>query len=375
MIWLTWRQFRPQAITAAIALAVVAILVAATRPGLANGYAAAGLPTCHANCGTIASTFLDRIGNFDHILFYGSAFLMYLAPAVMGLFWGAPLIAREVEAGTHRIAWNQSVTRTRWTLVKLGLVGLAAVATAGLLSLMVTWWASPIDAASLLGGSAQAAAAGGHGVHVSFSGFAEARLDPVIFDARGVAPLGYAAFAFVLGVAAGTVLLRRTLAAMALTLVVFVVVQVLMPNFVRPHLLPPARFTAPLSSQHGPVNVNAASGVAYIQLTAPFAKPGAWVLSDIVITPSGAEPSNVIMTPAGPELTTMPRACVPAPGSGINPVACGNTLAAMHLRQSVSYQPASRFWPLQWIETGIYLVLAAGLGWLCVWQVRRRRAP
>ena len=39
----------------------------------------------------------------------------------------------------------------------------------------------------------------------------------------------------------------------------------------------------------------------------------------------------------------------------------------------VSYQPASRFWLLQFIETGIYLVLAAGLGWLCAWRIRRRR--
>ena len=88
----------------------------------------------------------------------------------MGLFWGAPLIAREVADGTHRIAWNQSVTRTRWTIVKLGLIGLAAVATAGLLSLIVTWWASPIDAASLAGGSAQAGT-GGNGVHITFNGF------------------------------------------------------------------------------------------------------------------------------------------------------------------------------------------------------------
>jgi hypothetical protein len=33
----------------------------------------------------------------------------------------------------------------------------------------------------------------------------------------------------------------------------------------------------------------------------------------------------------------------------------------------------SRFWPLQWMETAIYLVLAAGLGWICAWQVRRKR--
>jgi hypothetical protein len=248
MIWLTWRQFRPQAIVAAGGLAAVAIVLAATRPGLASAYSAAGLAACHAHCATAASIFLDRVGNFDKFLDFGTIILLLLAPALIGLFWGAPLIAAEVADGTHRIAWNQSVTRTRWTLLKLGLVGLAALATAGLLSLMVTWWASPIDAASLAGGSAQAAATRGYGVHITFSGFAEARLDPVIFDARGVAPLGYAAFAFALGVTAG-VLLRRTLPAMAVTLVAFVAVQVLMPNFVRPHLLPPAHVTVPVNTR------------------------------------------------------------------------------------------------------------------------------
>jgi hypothetical protein len=372
MIWLTWRQFRPQAITAAVALAAVAIVLAATRPGLASAYTAAGLSACHAHCATAASIFLDRVGNFDKFLDFGTVILLLLAPALMGLFWGAPLIAREVADGTHRIAWNQSVTRTRWTIVKLGLVGLAAISTAGLLTLMVTWWASPIDAASLAGGSAQAAA-GGNGVHVTFNGFAEARLDPVIFDARGVAPLGYAVLAFALGVTAG-VLLRRTLPAMAVTLVAFVAVQVLMPNFVRPHLLPPAHVTAPVNVQHEDFNTNAGSGLSALQLTGSFAEPGAWVLSDTVITPSGAQPSDVIMTPTGPVFTVLPRACIPVPGSGINLAGCRKTLAAMHLRQSVTYQPASRFWPLQWIETGIYLVLAAGLGGVCVWEVRRRRA-
>jgi hypothetical protein len=80
------------------------------------------------------------------------------------------------------------------------------------------------------------------------------------------------------------------------------------------------------------------------------------------------------MTPVGPEFTTLPSVCIPTPGSRINLGACRETLAAMHLRQSVTYQPASRFWPLQWIETGIYLALAAGLGGVCVGQVRRRRA-
>jgi hypothetical protein len=374
MIWLTWRQFRPQAIAAACALAAVAIVLIATRPGLSADYTAAGLSACHAHCATAASIFLDRVGNFDKFLDFAGVLLIIVAPALMGLFWGAPLIAREVADGTHRIAWNQSVTRTRWTIVKLGLVGLAAIATAGLLSLIVTWWTSPIDAASLAGGSAQAAT-GGNGVHVTFNGFAEARLDPVIFDARGVAPLGYAALAFALGVTAG-VLLRRTLPAMAVTLVAFVAIQVLMPNFIRPYLLPPSHATVPLSIQNGiHVNTNAGSGLSEIQLTGSFAKPGGWVLSQAFYTGRRVDP-YVIVTSSGPELVMAPQACIPTPGSsGINPADCQSALAALHLRESVIYQPASRFWPLQWIETGIYLLLAAGLGWVCVWQIRRKRTP
>jgi hypothetical protein len=372
VIWLTWRQFRPQAITAAAGMVVVAIVLVVTRLGLARAYTAAGLSACHAHCATLASIFLDRVGSFDKFLDFGTVLLLIVAPALMGLFWGAPLIAREIADGTHRIAWNQSVTRTRWTIVKLGLIGLAAIATAGLLSLIVSWWASPIDAASLAGGSAQAAA-GGNGVHVTFTGFAEARLDPVIFDARGVAPLGYAALAFAIGVTAG-VLLRRTLPAMAVTLVAFVAIQVVMPNFVRPHLLPPAHVTVPMGVQHNQISTDAGTGLSTIQL-APFSKPGAWVLSDMVITRSGAPASDVVVTPAGPVLTPLPKACLPTPGIGINGVDCRNALQALHLRQSVTYQPASRFWPLQWIETGICLLLAAGLGGVCVWQVRRRRTP
>ncbi len=373
MIWLTWRQFRPQAITAAGGMIVVAIVLAATRVGLTSAYTAAGLSACHAHCAAVASIFLDRIGGFDKFLDFGTVLLLLVAPALMGLFWGAPLIAREIADGTHRIAWNQSVTRTRWTIVKLGLIGLTAIATTGLLSLIVTWWASPIDAASLAGGSAQAAT-GGNGVHVTFTGFAEARLDPVIFDARGVAPLGYAALAFALGVTVG-LLLRRTLPAMAVTLVAFVAIQVVMPNFVRPHLLPPAHVTVPMSVQHDQISTDAGTGLSTIQLAGSFSKPGAWVLSDTVITRSGAPASGVVVTPAGPVLTPPPKACLPTPGFGINGAGCRNALQALHLRQSVTYQPASRFWPLQWIETGIYLLLAAGLGGVCVWQVRRRRTP
>jgi hypothetical protein len=152
MIWTTWRQFRAQAIVAGALIAVIAVVLLVSGLSLAAAYNDAGLNSCHASCATDASNFINTLrGSSYQLLFYGGIGILYLAPALIGLFWGAPLIARELETGTSRLSWNQSVTRTRWTVAKLGVVGLAAVATAGLISLMVSWWASPIDHALSFG--------------------------------------------------------------------------------------------------------------------------------------------------------------------------------------------------------------------------------
>jgi hypothetical protein len=52
MIWLTWRQFRAQALTAAAALAAFAILLATTEPSLSSMYNSSGLLTCHGDACT-----------------------------------------------------------------------------------------------------------------------------------------------------------------------------------------------------------------------------------------------------------------------------------------------------------------------------------
>ena len=157
MIWLTWRQFRVQALTAATALAAVAILLGVTGPPMANRYAASGLAGCHGDgCANLASAFLSQLqtGAVDHVVYPVGLLLILATPALIGLFWGAPLIAREFETGTYRLAWNQSVTRTRWLTVKLALTGLAAMAVTEALSLMHAWWADPISKAIALGGGA-----------------------------------------------------------------------------------------------------------------------------------------------------------------------------------------------------------------------------
>jgi hypothetical protein len=346
VIWLTWRQFRVQTIAASAALAVLAIALAVTGPHLAGLYDTSGIPSCHAHgdCGTVITSFVNQLkaDSVYQLLFYVGIGVMFAAPALIGVFWGAPLVTREIEAGTFALAWSQSVTRTRWLAVKLGVIGMAAMATAGLFSLMITWWASPVDRVAAISGSHQS---------ISFS-----RLDPLVFAARGITPIGYAAFAFALGVTAG-VLIRRTLPAMAVTLAVFAVVQIAMPNWVRPHLIAPVRSVSAINAAN--LDSLGISDNNTMTVTAAVDKPGAWILSNQTISTTGQ-----VFT--GPP----PHACLSRTRSF---QACQNSLPRLHLRQLLTYQPASRYWAFQWYETAIFLALALVLAGLCAWWIRRRR--
>jgi len=343
MIWLTWRQFRVQALTAAAALIAVAILLGTTGPHLASLYAASGLTGCQGfTCSDAANTFLSQLDHngLYHIEYPLGLLLIIAAPAIIGIFWGAPLIAREFEDGTYRLAWNQSVTRTRWLTVKLVLVGLAAMAVTEAFSLMHAWWADPISKAIALGGSS--------------SVFTGSRFSWTTFASHGITPLGYAAFAFTLGTAAGT-LIRRAVPAMAVTLVIFALAQAPMPLWVRPNIIPPDRVIA----------TTEAAQLSYDGLiaTAVPGQSGAWIVS------SGA------FNPAGQRVTEVPASCLSGSSSvksdSGDPAPCMDKLG---IREAISYQPASRYWPLQLIETGIFLALALVLAGFCFWQLGRRRA-
>jgi hypothetical protein len=351
MIWLTWRQFRPQAVIAAGALAVFAILLAVTGPDLASRYAASGITGCHGGtpCATAAVHFLSQLAGTSTypIVYLLGVALILVTPAIIGIFWGAPLIAREFEARTFALAWNQSTTRTQWLAVKLTLIGLAAMAVTEALSLMYAWWADPI-------GKARDLAASTPDLSKPFTG---GRLSSWIFATHGITPLGYAAFAFALGTAAGA-LIRRTVPAMAITLAIFAAVQVVMPLWVRPHLVSPARTVV-----SGPSFFESAGlSVGTLEATTVPGRPDAWILS------SGA------VNAAGRPVSVIPAACnsPSVVGKGASPNA-GACMARRGIREDITYQPTSRYWAFQLIETGIFMVLALALSGFCFWWLGRRR--
>lgn len=120
------------------------------------------------------------------------------APALIGAFWGAPLLGKEFERGTNKLAWTQAVSLRRWLGVKLALLAVAVMLGGLALSAMVSAW-RPI-----------------FGDRGSFGNLGD-------FNMLGVAPAAWWLFAFMVGTAAGAVL-RRTLPAMAVVVAVVSVV-------------------------------------------------------------------------------------------------------------------------------------------------------
>jgi hypothetical protein len=349
MIWLTWRQARTQFLVIFGVAAAMAVVMAATGPHIAS--AASSDPT----------QFLRRYtpDSVERQL-YLLGLVMYAVPAVIGVFWGAPLIAREVEAGTHRLVWGQSITRRRWLALKLALTGLAAVAASGLISLAVTWWAGPIDKAI------------GHG-HGSGL-FNAPRLDPVVFAARGVVPVAYTVFALAVGVVVG-LLIRRTVPAMAITLAGVVIVQVLVPSMVREHLAQPEAITTAITQDNlqgmlisGPPpeeggKPGQVKAVDSIRVDATEA--GDWELANQTISPSGRIAGS---------LPAWIADCGGPPGDdtlSAKRTACFDRLASEGYQQKVTYQPASAFWSLQWREAGLLVVGALLLSGFAFWRIRR----
>src|SRR5580704_844568 len=102
MTWLTLRQFRAQAVTAVTALVLLAVAYGYTGPQLAHRYDMSKLRGCghQPGCANLAVTFMNAVKadqTYPALFFAGMVILLVL-PAIIGAFWGAPLVARELEA-------------------------------------------------------------------------------------------------------------------------------------------------------------------------------------------------------------------------------------------------------------------------------------
>lgn len=304
MIWLAWRQMRAQTAVVAGALVVVVAMLVATRPHVVDAYGPSGTG--------------DLTGFYVWLRLLGT--LLIGIPAGLGAFWGAPLVAGELEAGTHRLVWTQSITRDRWLSTKLIAVAFGASVLVAVLAIAFTWWCEPIDAT------------------------AASRIGPANFAQRGVAPIGYTIFALALGVLLGAVL-RRTLPAMAATLAGFFIVRIAVQKLVRPYLT--ATSTVPTDS-FGP------------------GPRGGWALSTHTVDPGGHLISGEALEHQLVAACHITRA---TPDVDQALAQCAHRLGYQNLTETV---PARSFWQLQVTEVALFLVLAAIIAALAFWWVRHR---
>ena len=288
MTWVSWRLQRTETLIAVGILALLAALLIPTGIQMANAYHQDGLAACLSvnpspTCGNELGGFQQRFQSLTTL-----ANWFTLIPRRIGVLLAAPFIL-DLEQGTYRLAWTQSITRGRWLLGKLGLAVVTAVLAAGALTLLFTWWRTP-------------------NVHIN------GHLDTGNYDTTGTVVIGYTLFALALALALGAIW-RRAAAALTVAFVGYFAVRIFVDFWVRNHLVAPLKatykgaqepnflFNAHVLSMHGTVNGH--------QLGA------------------GGGGGSL--------------------GGHVQVAAPGISNALFH----VVYQPQSHFWPLQLTETGL----------------------
>ncbi len=326
MAWVTWRQHRLAIAGVAAFLGVLALYL--LIEGLPIRHAYAAVAACHpassAACQNLASNF--NAGGYVFRAGIVTALLQVTA-ALVGAFAGAPVLARELETGTFRYAWTQGFGQRRWAAAKLALLAVTVVAVAVAFSLMFSWYYQPFFAAG-----------------------DRTPLGTTVFDLRGIAFAAWTLAAFAIGSVAG-VLIRRVLPAMAATLAAWAGLAFAAGTYLREH------YEAPLVTSN------------------PNVPGSAWRISqwwDRDGKPVSLSAVNQVLERFGVTAATPGR--FHAHGSTLGNVSPVQYLIRHGFTQMTSYEPASRYWPFQFIEAGWLLALSLLLFAAAVWLVRRRAA-
>jgi hypothetical protein len=234
--WVGWRLQRTETLIVVGILALLAALLVPTGIQMANAYHDDGLAACLSM--DPGPTCANAIGDF-HQRFQSTLDLsnwFNLVPGLIGILLAAPFIL-DLEQGTYRLAWTQSITRRRWLLGKLGMPLAAALVAAGAMIALFTWWRSS-------------------SIHL------DGRLDSGNYDFTGTVVVGYTVFALALALALGAIW-KRAAATLTLAFVGYFAARIFVDVKLRDHLVtalkatytgaqhPSALHNARILSMHG----------------------------------------------------------------------------------------------------------------------------
>ncbi|HEX6525561.1 MAG TPA: hypothetical protein VF070_36955 [Streptosporangiaceae bacterium] len=332
MAGVTWRQHRTALVGVVVLLGALAVWLWIIGTPLHNAYAAAAAcrPASSPACQNLINAF--NISAENH--FMGSkgpgGVLLQLLPALIGAFAGAPVLARELETGTFRYAWTQGFGRWRWALAKLVLLAVVLAVATSAFGVLVSWYYQP-----------------DFGTGVQGPGLYETSPFGALFTLREVTFPVWTLAAFTVGALAG-LLIRRVVPAIVVTLAAYAGLAFATAGLLREHYLTPL-VTASIN----------------------FNLPGtstAWTISQ------WSTKDGRFAFAGDPPGTLVNQFCSSIPPDKIGPTGFAPCLAQHGYTQWTSYQPASRFWPFQWIEGGWLLALSVLFIALTVWLVHRRAA-
>jgi len=318
MVWLTWRQHRVEALGALLVVSAVGAILLILGVPMHAAFVQDGVAACLDQVGTNSSACADAIGQFESKFGSQADYLVpwfNFLPAMIGVFIGAPLLAREFEQGTWRLAWTQAVPRTRWLTVKLVLLIAAILVLTAAFTALFTWYRGPLDRL-------------------------DGKFSSNAFDFEGLSIASYSLFALGAGTLAG-VLIRRTVTAMAATIGGFLVVRIPVESLLRPH------YQAPVDMLVDPVNLGASTGGRL-----------GWLLDSGLVNSAGQRLSDLDE-----------RHAISASRQG-----GGDGAAYLHthgFHWLFTFQPASRFWEFQLMESALFVVLAMLLLAAAIWLLRR----
>lgn len=314
LAWLVLRQHRTTAwlalgLLAALLVELVWLRLAMTghldaHPGLRTACPPGSQGVdCAPDLAAQVDRFRSTYGDYLHY----NGLLLEVLPLLTGLFVAGPMVARELESGTYRLVWAQSVTPVRWLAAKLAVPVVAVLAGVSALAAVYTWTWSAAPAGLLPG----------------------QRWDRS-FDMLGPAPVAHTLLATALGALVG-LLVKRTGPAMGATLVAFGAVRWGL-SALRPRLISP---------------------VTELSAAIPGLIRGDddWIVERGMITNTGAR--------------------IPEPhcGVGVSPGDCVAQHHAAGWY--VDWHPGSHLWPLEWAEAGVAVGLAACAAGAALWVIRR----
>jgi hypothetical protein len=314
VIWLGWRQQRTETLVTAGLLALLVALLVPSGVQMASAYRHDHLAAClagnpAAGCSEAIQAFTSRFESIGNLMAW-----LTVVPGLVGVLLAAPFVL-QLESGTYRLDWTQSITRGRWIAGKLALAVAAAVIASAAFVGLITWWRTPL-------------------VHVN------GRMDPSVFDSEGIVVLGYSLFALGLALAIGVVW-RRAVPGLVVAFVGYFAARVFVDTWLR------QRLTSPLTATFS----TGRNGE-------PRALYHAFVLREHPSDRYGHE----IVPRIGPCLRAAPanvRQCVADHSSGY-----------VH----AVFQPASRFWSMQLVEFGLFAGIAVALVAFAAWWTQARVA-